>query len=172
MPKIERIVIHWTAGTKVPNHEDLELYNFVIDGNGKVHNGKYTPEDNISASDGKYAAHVGGMNSGSIGVAVCGMMGYVSPKKPGKYLINRKQIEAMCDLISKLNIKYGLDVTEETNITHYEVGIKYGPKGGLLEQNAGKVDITYLPYDKTIREKDVPHYLRSKIKWYMVKNAK
>lgn len=72
----KRIILHWTAGTNYPNTTDLQHYHFLIDKDGKVYNGVYTPEDNLNCYDGKYAQHTGGGNTGSIGIAVCGMAGY------------------------------------------------------------------------------------------------
>ncbi len=63
---MNKIIIHWTAGTYQPNTTDLEHYHFLIDGEGKKHNGKYKPEDNENCNDGKYAAHTGGGNTGAL----------------------------------------------------------------------------------------------------------
>ena len=88
---MKRIIIHWTGGVYVPNNIDLEHYHFLIDGNGRVHLGKYPPEANKNCNDGIYAQHTGGGNTGSIGVALCGMFGYKTRNNPGNYLL--KEIE-------------------------------------------------------------------------------
>ena len=72
---MKRIIIHWTAGTYQPNNTDFEHYHYLVNGDGMVINGKFKPEDNLNCNDGKYAAHTGGGNTGSIGIAMCGMSG-------------------------------------------------------------------------------------------------
>ena len=91
---MNRIIIHWTAGQYAPNVTDLEHYHFIVGGSGKVHNGKYMPEDNENCYDGKYAQHCGGGNTGSIGVSMCGMLGFKNSKNVGKYPLTGKQVEA------------------------------------------------------------------------------
>ena len=81
--KIKRIIIYWTAGGWFPNATDKEHYHFLIDKNGKTINGKHKVEDNINCNDGKYAAHCGGGNTGSIGVAMCGMLNFKNSKNIG-----------------------------------------------------------------------------------------
>ena len=76
---MKRIIIHWTAGTYIANATDKQHYHFCIDGHGNVIEGIYKPEDNECCTDGRYAAHTGGGNTGSIGVAICAMLNYQSP---------------------------------------------------------------------------------------------
>ena len=75
---MKRIIIHWTASRYYPNDYEKHFYHYLIDKDGKVYNGYYTPEDNLDCSDGKYAAHTGGGNTGSIGIAMCAMAGFKS----------------------------------------------------------------------------------------------
>ena len=51
----------------------------LVDKNGSVKSGKYTPEDNLNCKDGKYAKHCGGGNTGRIGIAVCCMKNSQTP---------------------------------------------------------------------------------------------
>ena len=37
---MNKIIIHWTAGTGVPNSVDLKHYHFLIDKYGRINNGK------------------------------------------------------------------------------------------------------------------------------------
>lgn len=159
---MKKIVIHWTAGTHKPNNTDLEHYHFLIDGEGKKHNGKYKPEDNENCNDGKYAAHTGGGNTGAIGVAMCAMAGYVSPTKCGEYPITPVQLEACFKLCAELSKKYNIPV--ENIMTHYEFGLK-NPK----TSSAGKIDITYLPPYTQVKKEDIGNFIRSKIRWYLSK---
>ena len=73
---MKRIILHWTAGTHTPNAHELECYHFLIDGLGRIHNGKFKPEANLNCKSGLYAAHTGGGNTGSIGVSLCGMANF------------------------------------------------------------------------------------------------
>ena len=97
---MKRIIIHWTAGTYMPNSVELEHYHYLIDFNqvpkekASVKCGKCKPEDNLNCTDGsRYAAHTGGGNTGSIGVAICGMLGYQGIKQIGNYPIKPLQME-------------------------------------------------------------------------------
>ena len=66
----KNIVLHWTAGNYKPSAVDLLHYHYVVDKDGMVHTGKYTPNDNLNCTDGRYAAHCGGGNTGRIGIAI------------------------------------------------------------------------------------------------------
>lgn len=159
---MKRIIIHWTAGAHQPNTTDFEHYHYLITGDGLVVNGKYTPEDNLNCNDGKYAQHCGGGNTGSIGVAMCGMAGY-SPAKglsSTRYPLTKIQCERCFKLIAEVAKKYNIPITPQTVMTHYEFG-KKNPK----TSSAGKIDITTLP-DYTVSSDKVGDFIRSKVRWY------
>ena len=63
---MKRIILHWTAGTYYPTEYEKEHYHFLIDKTGKIYSGKFSPENNEICRIGKYAAHTGGGNTGSI----------------------------------------------------------------------------------------------------------
>lgn len=160
---MKRIIIHWTAGTNSPNAQEKECYHFLIDGLGNVHNGHCKPEDNENCNDGKYAAHTGGGNTGSIGVAMCGMSGY-SPTKgisSTKYPLTKIQCERCFKLVAELCKKYNLQVTPQTVMTHYEFG-KTHPN----TSSAGKIDITCLP-EYLISSEKIGEFIRNKVRWYL-----
>lgn len=161
---MKRIILHWTAGTYNPNATDLEHYHYLVDGEGKVHTGKYTPEDNENCNDGKYAAHTGGGNTGSIGISMCSMYGYKSRAYWGEYPILKVQFEACMKLTAELCKKYNIAVTPNTVLTHYEFGQKH-PK----TTSFGKIDITYLPPYPWVAKEDVGSFIRTKVKWYLSK---
>ena len=73
---MKRIIYHWTASGHYPTDFEKNFYHFLIDRNGKIYEGKYKPEDNSDCTDGKYSAHTGGGNTGSIGIAFCGMANF------------------------------------------------------------------------------------------------
>lgn len=157
MTSLTKITFHWTAGVYTPNQTDLNAYHFLIDGEGNVHKGKYKPEDNINCQDGVYARHCGGMNTGNIGIAICGMF---SPDYP----IKRKQIEAACKLAAQLCERYGIRITNKNVVTHAEVG-KLLPHS----TSAGKIDINNLPCVAVYGVTAVGNWIRNKVQWYRSK---
>lgn len=161
---MKRIIIHWTAGRLEPNQYEYEHYHFLINGNGLVIEGKYKPEDNENCNDGKYAQHCGGGNTGSIGIAVCGMFGYYNRNRAGNYQLTKVQVEKLFDEVARLCKKYSIPVTPDTVLTHYEFG--------QMHKNTtsyGKIDITYLPPYSWISKEDVGSFIRSKVRWYLSK---
>lgn len=163
---MKRIIIHWSAGVYYPTEFEKEHYHFLVDKDGNVHNGKFKPEDNEFCKVGKYAAHTGGGNTGSIGVALCAMAGFKNKNSVGNYPILKKQFESAMEFCAKLCRKYKIDVTPQTVMTHYEFGVK-NPK----TTSAGKIDIIYLPPYPWVAQVEIGSFIRSKIKWYMVKGV-
>ena len=157
MGSLNRITIHWTAGTYTPNDVDKKAYHFLIDGEGNVVKGVLKPEDNINCKDGIYAKHCGGGNTGNIGVAICAMFSK-------DYPIKRKQIEACCKLCAELCEKYGIRITNRSVLTHAEFG-KLFPH----TTSYGKIDITNLPCVAIYGVDNVGNWLRNKIQWYRSK---
>ena len=158
---MKRIIIHWTAGTNQPNSTDYQHYHYLINGDGLVVKGKYDIQDNINCSDKKYAAHTGGGNTGSIGVAVCGMLGYKNSKNVGRFPLTSVQCERMYKLVAELCKKYNIPITPETVLTHYEFGQSH-PK----TTSFGKIDITWLPNVENLPIKEYGNFIRDKVKWY------
>jgi N-acetyl-anhydromuramyl-L-alanine amidase AmpD len=137
---LKRIVMHWTAGGPSASGLDRDHYHFIVQQDGAVVNGKWAPEDNISTGDGKYAAHTMNCNTGSIGVALCGMAGAVDrPFSAGMHPIRWPQIAVMCSLVADLCHKHGIPVTRQTVLSHAEVQ----PTLGIKQR--GKWDIAWLP---------------------------
>ena len=148
----KNIVLHWTAGNYRPCSEDLKHYHYLVDVDGNIISGKYEPKDNLNCTDGKYAAHTGGSNTGRIGIAVC-------CRKDEKTLPTRKQIEAMCNFAAKLCSIYGLNPND--CITHAEFG-----KNHPTTSSYGKIDINSIPYANIFGIESTGKYLRNKIQWY------
>lgn len=162
---MKRIVIHWTAGTNQPCNTDFEHYHYLVTGEGIIVKGKYKPEDNENVNDNIYAQHTGGGNTGSIGVAMCGM--YVPKNIPvtqTKYPLTKVQVERCFKLCAELCKKYNIAVTSDTVMTHYEFGLKHPNTS-----SAGKIDIIYLPPYKWVNKNEIGSFIRSKIKWYLSK---
>ena len=146
------IILHWTAGNYKPCAMDKEHYHYMIDKNGNIYRGKYTPHDNENCTDGKYAAHCGGGNTGRIGIAICCRKDLNTP--PVKV-----QVESMCNLAAQLCTVYNLKPSD--CITHAEFGQQH-PK----TSSYGKIDINSLPYANVTGIKTCGDYLRNKITWY------
>jgi len=161
---IKRIILHWSAGRYYPSAFEKQYYHYLIDAEGQVYSGKYSPEDNNDCTDGKYAAHTGGGNTGSIGVCFCGMFGFRDKNFVGDYPLTKIQFEAGMKFCAQLCEKYGLDITPKTLMTHYEFGIA-NPK----TTSKGKIDIIYLPPYSWVCQKDIGSFIRSKVRWYKEK---
>lgn len=137
---LKRIIMHWSAGSHVVSDLDREHYNFIVDGEGNVYPGRFSPEANIDTRDGAYAAHTLNCNTGSIGVAMAAMRGAVErPFLPGDQPITKVQLEAFTRMVADLARKYGIPVTRFTVLTHAEVQ----PTLGIAQR--GKWDICWLP---------------------------
>lgn len=149
------IILHWTAGNYQPCATDIEHYHYLVDGDGRVHKGKYTPKDNENCTDGKYAAHCGGGNTGRIGIAIC-------CRKDTKTPPTQKQVEAMCKLAAEVCYTYGLRPSQV--ITHAEFGLLH-PKTASY----GKIDINEISYVPVSGVSDTGNYLRNKVQWYYEK---
>lgn len=158
---MKRIIIHWTAGGYNPNACDKQHYHYLIDSKGKVYYGIFKPEDNENCNDGRYAQHTGGGNTGSIGIAMCGMCGFTSANKVGKYPLTKIQCERTFKLIAELAKKYHIEINNVNVMTHYEFGQTH-PK----TTSNGKIDIIYLPPYPNIQKSKIGDFIRSKALWY------
>ncbi|MBR1461157.1 N-acetylmuramoyl-L-alanine amidase [bacterium] len=161
---MNKIILHWTAGRYYPTQYEKQFYHFLIDKDGKIHNGIYKPEDNLNCTDNKYAAHTGGGNTGAIGIALCAMENYKSPQSVGQYPITAVQFESCMNFCAKLTKKYNIEITPSKVMTHYEFGI-CNPD----TSSAGKIDITYLPPYSWVAKRDIGNFIRTKIRWYKEK---
>ena len=161
-PKFKRIVLHHTAGTYKPNAIDKAHYHFLIDQYGVVHKGDYEPEDNLDCTDGHYAPHTGGGNTGAIGIALCGNYGFTLTAKQSLYPLTREQFEAMWKLSAELCLEYNLKPTD--CITHAYFGLTHPET-----TSAGKIDIIHIPYNNLYGIEKVNKLCQEKINWYYLK---
>jgi hypothetical protein len=164
MTSLNKICLHWTAGANKPCETDLKAYHFCIDKDGKLYSGTHKPEDNLNCTDGNYAPHCGGGNTGCIGISCCGMFNFNLKDKATKYPITQKQVESMCAKVAQLCTTYGITVNEKTVFTHYEFGQTH-----TKTSSYGKIDFTYLPYLPNLQKERIGDYLRNKIQWYQIK---
>jgi len=160
---MKRIILHWTEGWREPNAVDLEHYHFLIAENrlsvARVARGDHSVADNVSTADDDYAAHTRGLNTGSIGVALCGMVGCEErPRKPGKNPYSQAQYNLMVKAVAQLCEFYKIPVTPQTVLAHGEVQAVLGVK------QAGKWDPMYFPWAPLVDGKTVMDRMRAEIK--------
>lgn len=164
---MDRVILHWTAGRSTASSLDKKHYHLLVEGDGSIIEGKESPEDNLVTSDGDYAAHTRGLNTGSIGIGLCGMHGAIeSPFNAGAYPLTEKQITSACSLVADLCEKYGIRADRKGVLTHAEVQHVYGVR------QRGKWDIARLPFRTDLRgAAAVGDYLRDQVIMRMNANA-
>ena len=154
--KMDRIIAHWTGGGGRANDIDKKYYHKLVEYDGMIVLGNEKIEDNLVTADGDYARHTLNLNTGSIGVACCGMRGAKeTPFVPGPSPITEKQWRTFCIMIADLCREYAIPVTPETVLTHAEVEHTLGVK------QRGKWDFTRLAFKPELRgSKAVGDYMR------------
>lgn len=157
---MKRIIIHHTGGSYAPSDIDLKSYHYLIDDQGNVYKGRYTPEDNLNCNDGTYAAHTLKGNTGSIGIAACANFRFNLKDKLTQYPITKQQFESLCKLSATMCKKYNIKC--DNIYTHYGFDIAHNIK-------QGKIDITYLPFKPELNPLQVQDYFRHKIQYYISK---
>lgn len=136
---MKRLTMHWTGGGPRPNATDLRSYHFLVDQDCVRHDGDLAPEANLDISDGNYARHAGGFNTGNIGLGLCGMLGAREhPFSAGAHPINKDQFEEGCRWAAELLIVYRLKVSPSTCLLHSEVRPRFN-------RGIYKWDVNWLP---------------------------
>ena len=141
---MKRIIWHWSAGGNKANGTDRRAYHIIIEGDGKVVKGNSPISANARISNPRdtstYAAHTGGLNTGSIGVSLAGMRGaQESPFRAGPSPITQAQVDALIRVTADLCREYGIPVTDKTVLSHAEVEPRLGVK------QRPRWDIAWLP---------------------------
>lgn len=166
--RLLRTVTHWTGGGWTANAVDRAAYHHLTEGDGTYVKGKEEPEDNIVTADGDYARHVLGLNTGSIGVAMCAMHGSSEgpPIDFGPFPITERQFERHCAMLADLHIEYAIPVTPKTCLTHAEVEAVLGVK------QKGKWDIVGLEFKPELRGAiAVGDYMRERVRFYLAEKV-
>jgi N-acetylmuramoyl-L-alanine amidase len=162
-----KICFHWTAGGYIPNAIDLKAYHFLVGPQGNVTKGVFAPKANFRnlqhARPETYAKHLGGGNSWTIGIALCGMS-HMNADFTWDNPITQVQAEAAFKKAAELCHKHGIEISEESVFTHYEFGLK-NPDSS----SRGKIDITALPYEPQVKNNQIGDYIRTKVQWYLNK---
>ena len=105
---MKRIILHWTGGGYKTNSIDKAAYHILIEDTGNLVRGSRSIKDNTSTSDGVFAMHISRLNTGSIGVSVCCMLGATSPRVSASNFVlfdTDKKYEAL--VFSKFLLKTG-----------------------------------------------------------------
>lgn len=137
--RMQRIIVHWTAGGPKASDNDRAHYHVLIEADGKLVRGIPSIKLNETGAKG-YAAHTLNCNTGSIGVSMCCMAGAVeSPFNKGSAPMTLAQWDAMIDVVADLCRRYSIPVTPKTVLSHAEVQTNLGIK------QRGKWDIAWLP---------------------------
>lgn len=144
--KMQRVIVHWTAGAHKASALDKKHYHIMVEGGGTLVRGDKAIKLNEAPAKKGYAAHTLNCNSGSIGVSVCCMAGAIeSPFNAGKHPMTRVQWDAMMAVVADLCTKYKIPVTPETVLSHAEV------QGTLGIKQRGKWDIARLAFDPSVK---------------------
>jgi N-acetyl-anhydromuramyl-L-alanine amidase AmpD len=140
--KMDRVILHWTAGQHAASSIDREHYHILIEGDGKLVRGIPPITGNARPAKGARASHTLNCNTGSIGVSMCAMLGAVErPFNAGSAPLTKAQWEKAADVVADLCKAYGIHVTPRTVLSHAEVQSNLGIK------QRGKWDIARLPWD-------------------------
>ncbi|MET9844438.1 peptidoglycan recognition family protein [Streptomyces ossamyceticus] len=95
-------------------------YHFLIDEEGRIYEGRYSGDDGMPAhdKDGKVvtAFHVGGFNSGNLGIALLGTFTEQGPKEPAR--------EALTRLVRVLVRLHGVDPQARVTYTNPVNGVQ------------------------------------------------
>lgn len=155
--KPQRIHWHWTGGKYHASSYDKEYYNYLIDGDGVVHKGHHSVEDQCT---GKGASHTRLANTGAIGVAVCGMF-KATPNDIGHYPVTEESINSLFELTRELCEKHDIRVSPWTTLNHAEV------ESNLNIMQKNKWDIRFLPgYEGIKPARYVGDEMRKKVRTY------
>ena len=139
---MERIIVHWSAGTYDVSDNDRAHYHFLIDKDGVGHAGDNPVSGNArEGAAGSVPSHCKNLNTGSIGISVAAMGDAVeSPFDPGPWPITKIQFLALALACAELCDAYSIAPEEQTLLMHGEVQEVLGVA------QSGKWDIGRLPF--------------------------
>ena len=149
-----------TAGYGKPNNDDMQHYHIMVDQLGNLFAGYHKISDNVNCKDGNYAEHCALGNTGTIGIALCGMLGFNTKTRFTKVPITQVQVEKACEKIANLCKEYNIPIDSSHVYTHMEYD--QSPNGA----KDGKIDIVFIPYNHVYGKDEVGNFLREKVKWY------
>lgn len=155
---MKRIIVHWTAGQHRASETDRKHYHILVESDGNLVRGVHSIADNVTTTDGVYAAHTLGFNTGSIGISACCMAEAVErPFAAGKCPLTRKQFETLAQVAAELCQFYRIPVTPQTVLGHGEVEVNCG------KPQKGKWDPLILPWNPGLTRSEVGTMFRSTV---------
>lgn len=144
--RMQRIIVHWTAGTHTPSLNDRGHYHVLINGAGELVRGTPPISGNASPQKGMRASHTLNGNTGSIGVSLACMAGAIeSPFSSGKWPMTIEQWNALALVLADLCERYAIPIGPKTVLSHAEVQSNLGIK------QRGKWDIARLSFDLSVK---------------------
>lgn len=147
--KMQRIHVHWTAGTHYASEFDKKHYHLLVTGSGSLVRGSVSIKANEAGSKIRpRASHTLNANTGAIGISLCCMGGKDVRERPfvaGKYPMTKLQWDTAMCTVAQLAYYYQIPVLPERILTHAEVE----PVLGIKQRQ--KWDITRLAFDNTIQ---------------------
>lgn len=144
--RLERIIVHWTAGQHRASALDKSHYHILIEGDGTLIRGGPSIAANGIGGFGPRASHTLNCNTGSIGVSLCCMAGAIeSPFQPGPAPMTAMQWSVLPGVVADLCRRYSIPVTRTTVLSHAEVQVNLGIK------QRGKWDIARLAFDPSVK---------------------
>ena len=156
--KMQRIILHWTAGSHTASAIDKQHYHILVQGDGTLVRGDHSIDDNVSTKDDDYAAHTRGMNTKSIGVSACCMLdARENPLQPGPFPLLKDQWLTMAAVTAELCKFYGIKVTPTTVLGHGEV------QKLLHIAQKGKWDPLVLPWNPKLTKTQVGNLFREEV---------
>jgi len=156
--KMDRIILHWTAGAYTASSIDKQHYHILVEGDGGLVQGDHTIDDNVNTKDDDYAAHTRGANTRAIGVSACSMAGaQEKPFKPGSSPLKKGQWLQMAAVAAELARFYKIPVSPTTILGHGEVQKNLG-----IAQK-GKWDPLVLPWDPKLTRAQVGKMFREEV---------
>lgn len=164
LPKIQRVIAHWTAGNHTCNQLDRDHYHLIVERKGSSINvvkGTYSPYDNEDCKDGKYAEHVHAANTGSLGISACAMAGAKEGGPYGDFPLLPDQWEALAKLAAQALYTYRIPLTDHTVLQHGEAQERLG-----AIQN-GKWDCCELPWQPHLTHAQVGNLFRQRVSTYL-----
>ncbi|MBW4656615.1 MAG: N-acetylmuramoyl-L-alanine amidase [Kaiparowitsia implicata GSE-PSE-MK54-09C] len=136
--RLDRIIVHWTAGAHRASGLNKSHYYILIEADGMLVRGTPSIAANRIGGTGPRA-------SGSIGVSLCCMAGAIeSLFKAGSAAMPMAQWETLPAVLADLCRLFGIPVTPKTVLSHAEVQAMLGIK------QRGKWDISRLAFEPKI----------------------
>jgi hypothetical protein len=157
-----RVVLHWTAGTNKASALDKDHYHVLVEGDGTVVYGNHAIDANAKPVREPRASHTRNLNTGSIGVSLCGMRDAVErPFSPGPSPLTIEQWQVAAEVVAELCAKYQIAVTPRSVLAHGEV------QSVLGVAQLQKWDPLVLPWTPTLPRQQVMDQFRASVQQHL-----